>query len=256
MSSIHRAAAVGFSAGADAYERGRPDFPAEAVAFLAETLDLRPGRTLLDLGAGTGKLTRMLVPTGARVLGLEPVEAMRGGLARLVPEALPLGGVAEALPLRDGTVDAAVAAQAFHWFDAHAAVAELHRVLVPNGPVGLVWNVRDERTPWVAEMTRLIEPHGGDTPTQRHGAWRVAFEESDLFSPLELGTFTHEQRLTVEGAVDRVLSISFIAELDDDARRDVTDAVRRLLATDPETRGRDEVVLPYRTDVWWCRRLP
>lgn len=253
---VHHAAAAGFGAAADSYERGRPDFPAEAVAFLVEALDLRPGRTVLDLGAGTGKLTRMLVPSGAPVLAVEPVEAMRRALARLVPQAEPLAGVAEALPLADGTVDAAVAAQAFHWFDARRTIAELHRVLTSGGRLALVWNVRDENTRWVAEMTRLIEPHRGDTPTQRGGAWRAAFETAGLFSRLELRSFPHEQRLTVDGAVDRALSISFIAELPESDRRAVAGEMRRLLAADPETRGREEVVLPYRTDVWWCRRLP
>jgi SAM-dependent methyltransferase len=253
---VHHAAAAGFGAAADAYERGRPDFPADAVAFLVETLDLRPGRTVLDLGAGTGKLTRMLVPSGARVLALEPVEAMRVALGQLVPDAEPVAGVAEAIPLADGTIDAAVAAQAFHWFDAPAAIAELHRVLTPGGSVALVWNVRDQRTPWVAGMTRIIEPYRGDTPAHATQAWRAAFEATALFSPLELRSFPHEQRLTVEGAVDRVLSISFIAELGEADRASVADEIRALLASDPETAGSDEVILPYRTDVWRCRRLP
>jgi SAM-dependent methyltransferase len=256
VEAIHPAAAAGFGAAADAYERGRPDFPADAVAFLEETLDLRPGRTVLDLGAGTGKLTRMLVSSGARLLALEPVQAMREVLEHLVPDAELVAGVAEAIPLADAAIDAAVAAQAFHWFDVRAAVAELHRTLIAEGPLALVWNVRDQRTTWVAGMTRIIEPYRADTPTHATHAWRAAFEEATLFSPLELRSFPFEQRLTVDGAVDRVLSISFIAELGEANRANVAEEVRALLSSDPETRGRDEVVLPYRTDVWWCRRLP
>ena len=255
VSSIHPAAAVGFDAAADAYERGRPAFPTDAIAFLVDALALGPGRSVLDLGAGTGKLTRMLEPSGARLLALEPVEGMRRVLSTLLPVARVVAGRAEALPFAESSIDAATAAQAFHWFDADAAIAELHRVLVPGARLALVWNVRDQRTPWVAGMTRIIEPHRGDTPKHATRAWRAAFEETRLFSPLELRSFRHGQPLTPDGVLDRVLSISFIATLPDDRRAEVANEVRDLLATDPETAGRDEVVMPYRTDVWTAQRL-
>ena len=101
---------------ADVYERARPEYPAEAVDWIAAKLDLRPGRTVLDLGAGTGKLTRALIPTGARVIAVEPGDAMRAELERAVPSALALRGSAEAIPLGDNTVDAITVGQAFHWF--------------------------------------------------------------------------------------------------------------------------------------------
>ena len=126
MSSL---ASRGFGAAADAYERSRPDYPPQAVEGLIRRLDLRPGRTVLDVGAGTGKLTRLLVPTGARILALEPVAEMRAKLVATTPGAEALDGLAEAVPLADASVDAAVCAQAFHWFDAPRALEELHRVL-------------------------------------------------------------------------------------------------------------------------------
>ena len=124
---IHPTAAAGFSLGAAAYERGRPGYPAEAIGWLAEQLGLRAGRTVLDLAAGTGKLTRALVETGAEVVAVEPVDEMRAQLEAAVPAARALAGTAEEIPLADGAVDAVTVAQAFHWFDRDAAFTEIHR---------------------------------------------------------------------------------------------------------------------------------
>jgi SAM-dependent methyltransferase len=164
---IHPAAATGFERSVEDYERGRPDFPMAAVDFLVERLRLGPGRTLLELGPGTGKLTRLLAPTRARIVAIEPVAAMREALARNAPAAEVLDAVAEELPVEDESIDAAVAAQAFHWFDGPRALDELGRVLRGGGRLGLVWNVRDESVPWIGELTDLIEPYRGDTPSHR-----------------------------------------------------------------------------------------
>ena len=133
-SGVHRAAAVGFDRAAGAYERGRASYPAAAVEAILETTGAAPGRTLLELGAGTGKLTRELVASGARVIALEPVAGMREVLARTAPGAELLDAVAEAIPLADASIDAVVAAQSFHWFDPEAAAAEVARVLRPGAP--------------------------------------------------------------------------------------------------------------------------
>jgi ubiquinone/menaquinone biosynthesis C-methylase UbiE len=251
---IHRTARVGFQVAAEQYERGRPEYPDEAVRALVEHLRIGRGTVVLDLAAGTGKLTRQLAPAGPRLVAVEPVEAMRATLAWTVPGVLAIAGRAEAIPLADGSVDAAVVAQAFHWFEPDAALAELHRVLRPEGRLGLVWNVRDETVSLMAEFTRIIESHRGDTPTHETGAWRDAFARSALFTSLEKRSVRHEQRLDREGVVDRALSISFIAMLPDQERGRVTDEIRALLDRDPATRGMQEVVVPYRTDVYWCER--
>ena len=135
-------AARGFQAGAEAYERGRPGYPTDAVDALTDALGVGPGATVVDLAAGTGKLTRLLVPSGATVIAIEPVDAMRRTLAAMLPRVPVVAGTAESMPLRDGSAGAVVAAQAFHWFDGEAALAEIHRVLAPGGRLGLVWNVR------------------------------------------------------------------------------------------------------------------
>jgi SAM-dependent methyltransferase len=253
--SVHESAARGFARAPEDYERGRPTYPPEALALLARVLGLGPGRTLLDLAAGTGKLTRALAPTGARLVAVEPVAAMRAKLAESLPEARVLAGTAEGLPLADGSVDAVAVAQAFHWFDGDQALAEIHRVLRPGGRLGLVWNLRDEAVPWVAALTAIIEPHRGATPGYRAGSWRPAFERTALFTPLEQAQFGLEHELTPDGVVARVASVSFVAALPDAVRDEVLERVRELLAGDPDTRGRATVVLPYRTDVYWCQRV-
>jgi ubiquinone/menaquinone biosynthesis C-methylase UbiE len=177
---------------ADVYERARPEYPEEAIAWIAEELDLREGRTVLDLGAGTGKLSRSLLKTGARVIAVEPGDAMRAELERAVPEAEALRGSAEQLPLADGSVDAITIGQAFHWFRYDEAMPELRRVLRPAGGVALLWNNRDQDAPLQREISELIAPF---VPVGRASAGDSArhLAESDLFGPLEERRFRFVQ---------------------------------------------------------------
>jgi SAM-dependent methyltransferase len=250
---IHEAAAHGFARAADAYERGRPGYPPAAVEHLCEALEIDPGWAVLDLAAGTGKLTRLLVPTGAELVAVEPVDEMREALVRAVPGVTALAGTAEDLPLAADSVDAVVAGSAFHWFHGDEALAEIHRVLGPGGRLGLLWNVRDESVPWVARLTAIMEPHRGSAPRYQSGAWKEAFRRTAAFSPLRCAEFRHVHRLEPEAVVARVGSVSFVAALPERERAAVLADVRALLAHDPATRGREVVELPYRTDVWWCR---
>ncbi|MDP8927384.1 MAG: methyltransferase domain-containing protein [Actinomycetota bacterium] len=252
--AVHPAAARGFDAAADAYERTRPDYPDEVLAVLADVLDLGPGRVVVDVGAGTGKLSRRLVETGARVVAVEPVAGMRTLLREVLPDLEIRAGFAEALPLGQAEADAIVAAQAFHWFDGEAALAEWHRVLHPGGRLGLVWNVRDEAADWVSHVTALIDRYAGTTPRYRTGAWRQPFSSQRWFGPLHHRRLSNPQRLTLEAIVERVSSISFIAALDGPARSRVLSRVRELLDTHPETRGRRELVLPQVVDLYWAER--
>jgi SAM-dependent methyltransferase len=254
MGEIHDAA-QGFAQATAAYERGRPTYPSGAAERLQRELRLRPGRVVLDLAAGTGKLTALLVGTGAAVIAVEPVAAMRGVLERALPGVRALPGTAEAIPLAGAAVDAVAVGQAFHWFRGDEALAEIHRVLRPGGGLGLVWNVRDTSVPWMARLTEIMEPHRGDAPTQRTGVWREAFERTRLFRPLKHSALHHRHHLTPEGVVARVASVSFVAALPEAEREGVLAEVRELVATDPLTRGRAEVVLPYRTDVFTTRAV-
>jgi SAM-dependent methyltransferase len=252
---IHESAARGFARAPDEYERGRPSYTEEAITWLAEALGLRRGTRVLDLAAGTGKLTRALVATGAGLVAVEPVDEMRAKIDGALPAVEVLRGTAEAIPLSDASVDAVTVGQAFHWFRADEALAEIHRVIRPGGRLGLVWNGRDDSTPWVAALTEIVEPYRGNAPAYRREAWREAFERTTLFGPLEHRRFRLEHELDREGIVARVTSVSFIAALPDDERKRIAERVRELLASDPAVRGRERVVLPYRTDVFWCERL-
>jgi ubiquinone/menaquinone biosynthesis C-methylase UbiE len=167
-----REAALGFDNNAGAYEAARPSYPAEAVAYIVGHGGIGPGRRVLDLAAGTGKLTRLLVPTGAEVVAIEPVAGMRDQLVAQSPDVEVHDGTAEALPLADGSVDAITVAQAFHWFDAPVALAEMRRVLRPRGHLFLVWNIRDRDRDWVREFgDLLVDGPDCERPWTTPGSW-------------------------------------------------------------------------------------
>lgn len=239
----------GFGLAADVYERGRPDYPKAAVKRLVERLDLRPGRTVLDLAAGTGKLTRLLVPSGANVLASEPISEMRAELERRVPEAVALGGTAERIPLVDQYVDAVTVAQAFHWFQADEALREIRRVLRPGGGLALIWNTRDDRNRLNRAISEILEPISRDTPRRRQRDARSILDESGLFTKCETALFKHRQKLDEEGLVERVLSISFVASATRSVRDDVEAQVRALAR---EREG--NIRLPYVTEVYLAYR--
>lgn len=249
-------ARAGF-ADAGTYERARPGYPDDAVAWLAEHLRLGPGKMVVDLAAGTGKLTRRLMATGATIVAVEPLEEMRHVLARLCPTVPVAAGSAERLPLRPGSLDAVTVAQAFHWFDADAAFAELHRVLRPEGRVGLIWNVRDRRVDWVDRIWTVMDRVERKAPWRDHD--RIGDEALGArprFGPVTRSTFHHGQAVTPGGVVDRFRSVSHVAVLPNGEREAVLEEVRAILASHPETAGRDALVLPYRVDCLWCERQP
>jgi SAM-dependent methyltransferase len=244
---IHPIAAAGFSSGASTYERGRPDYPADVVAWLAQRLGLRPGRTVLDLAAGTGKLTRSLVETGADVVAVEPVGEMRAHLEAAVPAARSVTGTAEAIPLADASVDAVTVAQAFHWFDQERALAEIHRVLRRDGALAVIWNMRDLADPLQRAIEDLLAPlrkaAGAD------GEWDPAAEQPH-FGAFEERRFRHEQRVDLAGVLDRVGSTSFVAALPDAERSSLLARIRELAADRPEP-----IVIPYETEVYVADRI-
>ncbi|MFL6577061.1 MAG: class I SAM-dependent methyltransferase, partial [Povalibacter sp.] len=187
---IHRLAAHGFQAGAQTYVKGRPDYPSEVIAWLRDQLGLQNGRTVLDLGAGTGKFLPRLLATDAHVIAVEPVEAMRAALSGAFPQVEVRAGRAEAIPLESGSVDAVTCAQAFHWFATRPALAEIHRVLKSDGALGLIWNVRDESVEWVRALTGIIQPFEGDAPRYQSLEWRAVFP-AEGFSELKEFSVAH-----------------------------------------------------------------
>ncbi len=252
---IHHTAAEGYQVRAETYVSGRPDYPPEVAAWLREELGAAPGKRVLDLGAGTGKFTPRLVATGADVVAVEPVAAMREQLIRLNPTVQALEGSAEAIPLPDASVDAVVCAQAFHWFANARALEEIQRVLKPGGVLGLIWNVRDETVPWVAALSRILTPHEGDAPRYVSQKWRRLFPAPG-FTPLRERHFPNAHAGSPERViVDRSLSVSFIAALPAPEQARVAAQVRELIAATPELAGKETVISPYDTAAFSCTKL-
>ncbi len=231
---ISEVAAEGFGAGAAAYEQGRPSYSDDVVAWLADRLGIAPGRTIVDLAAGTGKLTRLLAATGAHVTAIEPVDAMRDQLLIACPGADAVSGTAESIPLPDRSVDGLTVAQAFHWFDPAAALAEIARVLRPGGSLGIVFNERDTREPWVAELSTIIrwdERQRWRVPYTVEVDWAaVVAEHGPQFGPAQRYDSTYIQPMDAGTLVQRVLSTSYIARLPQPEQAAIADRVRDLVA--------------------------
>ncbi|HYV59932.1 MAG TPA: methyltransferase domain-containing protein [Acidimicrobiia bacterium] len=253
--TVHEVAEKGFGRTADTYERVRPSYPPDAVAWLVENLDIRPGRAVLDLAAGTGKFTRLLVPSRATLFAAEPVEGMRRAFLDAVSGVPIVAAIAEVLPVSSGSLDAITVAQAFHWFDPDRAFDEFARVLRPGGRVGLIWNARDRSTDWVNEVWSIMDQVEKRAPWRDHERWRdSALGIRSGFGPLHAETFRHEQSITPEGVVERIMSVSHVAALRSAERARVLERVREVLATHPDAEGRDELHIPYRVDTYWCER--
>jgi SAM-dependent methyltransferase len=237
---MHPSAAIGFASAADIYERARPSYPQDAVDWLIAQTGLGEGRTVVDLGAGTGKLTRLLLPSRARVVAVEPIPEMRAHIAG----AEVLDGTAEGIPLPDGSADVITVAQAFHWFDHDRALPEIHRVLREGGSLVLVWNMRDLDDPVQSGVEELLRPLRTDVPGQIAGAWREPLARSGLFGPASVGEFGYEQQFTTDDLCDRVASTSFVAALPAVDREELLVRVRAL------THGIAEpFAFPYKTEV-------
>jgi SAM-dependent methyltransferase len=245
---INETARTGFTAGADVYERARPTYPEEALAALDAELGLGPGRDVLDLAAGTGKLTRLLVARGANVTAVEPVPAMAAQLAAAVPGVTLLDGTAEAIPLVDRSVDVVTVGQAFHWFDAPVALAEIARVLRPGGGLALIWNNRDSSVDWVADVEELFS-WPDLKPYDRDVDWAGLLEEAPDFRDVRHETWSLVQPVDADLLVDRVLSTSYVATWSAERQAELGRGIRARVAGFPPTFD-----LPYVTDVYWCRR--
>ncbi len=239
-----RSRATSFAGVADAYERSRPGYPDDAVRWLVGESSL----DVVDLGAGTGKLTRSLVALGHRVTAVEPLPEMIAYLRAAVPTATAVEGGAEAIPLPDASADVVVCAQAFHWFDHGPALREIARVLRLGGTIALVWNTRDEREPWVAQLSE--EALATEGFEERDAAAPIA--ASGLFEPVQRAAFPHVQQLDRAGLVDLVVSRSYCAALTPEERRPVLDGVERIFE---EHQAGGLVALPYVTECFRALRL-
>jgi SAM-dependent methyltransferase len=239
---------VGFESGSDIYERARPGYTDDVVSYLVEQLPLDRRSRVLDLAAGTGKMTRLLRTVSPQCVAVEPSPSMRAVFAESVGRGALVAGTAERIPVTTRSMDAVVVAQAFHWFDNQVAVAEIARTLRPEGGLALVWNERDEQDPLIAELVRISKwdrcqpyPVGKDFST--------TIDESGLFGPVVRRKFGWVQTVDRATFVDQVASRSYVQVLPDGERATLLDAVADLAATHDEP-----IAMPYITDVFLAHR--
>lgn len=243
-------AARGFGSDGARYDRGRPSYPAAAVRHVAEVVGADRG-TVLDLGAGTGKFTALLPVTTGLLVAAEPVAEMRARIRHHAPASRVVASTAERIPLASGSVDGVVVAQAFHWFDRHAALAEIGRVLRPGGGLAVVFNSRDERVAWVRELSAVIRWNSGAIPTYDRGdeRWLEMVAGTPWVHGAEERVFDYDHTVDRAGFVARIESVSYIAELAPDERADVV--ARALDVVAPLG---FPLKMPYRTLVYAGRR--
>ncbi|WP_330461196.1 class I SAM-dependent methyltransferase [Streptomyces sp. NBC_00820] len=250
--------ASSFGAAASAYAEHRPDYAQAAVHW---ALEPAPGPRVLDLGAGTGKLTATLVALGAEVIAVEPDPAMLAELRRSLPGVRALSGSAEAIPLPDASVDAVLAGNAMHWFDMSVAGPEIARVLAPSGVLAGLWNVMDDDVEWVAGLARV----GGSAavgPRDTPASWRAETADAHLpktgaaarFGSPEQAEFPHGQRRTADSLVATLATRAGMLVMADQEQEAALDRIRAFLASRPET-ARGEFTLPMLTGVLRVRRL-
>ena len=251
MTDLVDARRASFKSVGDEYERARPQYPLEAVQWIAG----EPGLAI-DLGCGPGKLTTQLAQLGYETIGIDPSLKMLHGV-----QSKPIAAVcakAEEIPLRSAAADLVTAAQAFHWFDYERAIPEMRRILKPGGRVGLLWNLRDESVDWVRSLSRII----GSEDAMSHTLGPTDDFERDVVRKLRHGgafeavdskRFRHEQKLTEQGLVDLVRSRSYVAILDTPARDEIISSVRQLCREHPQLKGQESFGLPYITRAFRAR---
>ncbi|WP_439677491.1 class I SAM-dependent methyltransferase [Embleya sp. MST-111070] len=234
----------GFARGTDRYERARPSYSNEAMDHLCAGAGIGPGTPVLDLAAGTGKLTRLLAERGARVTAVEPSAAMRETFARVVEGVPVLAGTAESIPLPDGAVDVVTVAQAFHWFEPEPALREIARVLRPDGVLALLWNERDQENALVDRLYEVAEwPFGGLCD------YRPAIARSPWFEPAKRTLFRRRESLTHDAIVERIATFSYVSAMGDRQRGEVLARVREFVGEYAEP-----VELAHVTDTYLARR--
>ncbi|MFD5563000.1 class I SAM-dependent methyltransferase [Kitasatospora griseola] len=238
--------ALSFGSAARLYDSIRPTYPAQAVA---RAIGSKPVR-VLDLGAGTGLLTGVLRAAGHEVIAVEPDAQMRAVAAERHPGTQVLSGSAEDIPLPDGSVDAVVVGQAYHWFTPQDALPQIHRVLRKDGVFAPMWNVRDDRTPWVAALSGVIGTEGYGLES----AWQYG-PVTPWFTEPELVLTEHTVTVPTNRLIDLVRSRSYYLTADAAERARLDREVGELAATDPALADRDSVEMPYRTCAYRMRRV-
>jgi SAM-dependent methyltransferase len=236
--------ATSFGREAASYSKGRPDYPAAAVDYLIPS----GARVIVDIGAGTGKLTASLLAPGRKVFAVEPDREMLNTLSDTLPTVHPVLGTAEQTSLDDGVADAVTYGQAWHWVQPEQATTEAARILRPGGSIGLVWNIRDESVPWVSALTDIVSASEAELFVARGGP-RLRTH----FGPIGHKGFDWERRMTADQLSAMVASRSHVITSTETERTRILARVRELATEVADADG--IIVLPYRTHVYRAERL-
>jgi SAM-dependent methyltransferase len=239
---------LSFGPAAERYDQLRPRYPAEALRWALGDRRVR----VVDLGAGTGILTRTLAELGHEVVPVEPDQQMRERLAATSPGLTPLEGYAERMPLPDASVDAVVAGQAYHWFDPEPTHAEVARVLKSGGVFAPLWNHRDESVPWVAALSTITDDDTAGRGIREPDPGPTSF--GPRFGPVERASFASSARHTPDTLVGLIATRSYYLTAQPARQQELERRVRELCATHPDLAGRPEFDLPYQTLVYRARR--
>jgi ubiquinone/menaquinone biosynthesis C-methylase UbiE len=256
MTAAHHMAAEGYGSAekADRYHKVRPDYPAEALQYVTMSCNINSNTIVVDVGAGTGKLTRLLVPTGCTLYAVEPLGSMLAKLKENLPDVQTFQCTASSIPLSDESVDVVVAGQAFHWFATTLSLKEFHRILKPKGYLVLLWNRMDESYEWCRVLQEMLTLYQGDSPRYRDMKWKEVFKQMPhLFTPLAHKEFPNIHRVrSQEDIIDRESSVSYIASLSKSQLEKFQNDVRLLLQK-YDVSG-EKLFIPYITDVFHCQK--
>lgn len=246
--SLHPAAEQGFASAAELYQRVRPNYPAEIVHWLIDNLKITPQSTAIDLGAGTGKFLKYLKQATANIIAVEPITEMLEQLKIVHPEVQIQQAFSHQILLNSNSIDAILCAQSFHCFANFETLTEIHRLLKPNGSLGLVWNQRDESVDWVKALADFIQQFESDTPRFHSQEWQNVFEQQNLFDFIGKQAFVQHQVGTVEDVVsDRLLSTSFIAAMPLNQQLQLKQKFEDIVYQYTEKMPQDQIAFPYIT---------
>jgi len=244
----------GYNRIAGNYEKERPEYPEPAISFWTQALGLQSGKKVLDLGSGTGKLTRALEPFGLSLIAVEPVPELRMVFSEQFPLVPVLGGQAEKIPLESETLDAVVVGTAFHWFEGETSLKEIARVLKPGKSLGLIWNVFDGEVEWVKQIRALLEDEE-NRATHDDLKWQEVFQKTSLFTPLQAKTIRYSYPGTVQDVIDRVYSAKVMGKFSALQKAKVIKKTLEILDSYPETKGKEIFEIPYRIEIYWCHLM-